>query len=302
MRNRGKRGIGGSPGGAMEISAFGGVFELLEGAAGAESCDVCEAVDEKGAVEVVGFVLKDGGGEVGGIEVEGVFVDVESLNGADGGPSDLGADAGNGEAAFFDLGDAFEVGKLGVDEGLGVFGLAGEGDDDDAEGDADLGSGESDAAFVDHDIDHAVDEAADFVADAGDRLGFEAEDRVRVVADAQQAGLRDGNELRIHGTLSTSEGVGMFCFGDYSRETGLGPEPIGETAREADALKLLGGRELVGRRRREKRSFFVDRKGEGSRLRGLWRRLGRPRGFGRRRRERAGRLCGRQGWAGPGIV
>lgn len=192
------------------ISAFRGVFELFEGTAGAQPGDVREAVDEEGAVEVVGFVLEDGGGEIGGVEVEWVFIDVEGLDGADGGSADPGADAGDGETAFLDLGVALEIGEFGVDEGLGVFGLAGKGDDDDAEGDADLGRGEADAAFVDHDVDHAVDEAADVVVDAGDRLGFAAEDGGGVVADAQEAGFGDGDTLRIHGTLFTHVGVWMF--------------------------------------------------------------------------------------------
>lgn len=207
-------GGGCDPGGGVGLAGgdFGGdgVVVVDGGADGDEFAAGGDVVDVEDAVDVVDLVLEGLGeeGVDGGLDAEVAAVAVDGLGGDVAGAGDLGLVAGHGEAALHDEAFARVLDDLGVDEGeeAVVVRL----DDDDAEGDADLGSGEADAGGGAHGLDHLVDELVDGGIDAADAMGFLAEDGVGGDVDRQDAhGVRVSNGGREREGWSCAGGGGV---------------------------------------------------------------------------------------------
>src|SRR5258708_11353065 len=104
-------------------------------------------LDEKNAVEVVDFVAEGAGKQVFAANLERFAFGILRFYGDELRRDDVAAKAGYGEAAFFFALFAFGVNDLGIGEddlGFGVF-SAGDVNDGDANGKADLRCGEADA-------------------------------------------------------------------------------------------------------------------------------------------------------------
>jgi len=160
-------------------------FEHLQLAAMGEALDGGHFVEQEDAVEVVEFVLDGAGGQSGDFgDVLAAFeVLVTDLDAS--GAGNLDEDAGEAEAAFL-TGDglvAFE--DEGVDHGDVAFLRGRQVDDAEAEGEADLCGGETDAVGALHGGEHHFGGLAKLVIELGDGLGFAAKEIVGVAEDVQ---------------------------------------------------------------------------------------------------------------------
>src|SRR5712692_10551607 len=116
-------------------------------------------LDEKNAVEVIDFVAEGTSKQVFAADLERLAFGVLRLYGDELRPDDVAAKAGNGEAAFFFALFTFGVNDFGIgkdDLGFGIF-PAGDVNDGDANGEADLRSGEADALRGIHGGEHIFD-------------------------------------------------------------------------------------------------------------------------------------------------
>src|SRR5216684_6183135 len=117
-------------------------------------------LDEKNAVEVIDFVAEGAGQKVFAADLERFALGILRFYRDELRPDDVAAKAGYGEAAFFFALFTFGVNDLGIGEddlGFGVF-SAGDVNDVDAKGKADLRRGEADTLRGVHGGEHVFDE------------------------------------------------------------------------------------------------------------------------------------------------
>src|SRR5712692_1522891 len=116
-------------------------------------------LDEENAVEVINLVAEGAGKQVFAANLERLALGILRFYGDELRPDDVAAKAGNGEAAFFFALFAFSMNDFGIGEddfGFGVL-AAGDVNDGDAKGKADLRRGEADALRGIHGGEHIFD-------------------------------------------------------------------------------------------------------------------------------------------------
>src|SRR5260370_42334744 len=117
-------------------------------------------LDEENAVEVIDLVAEGAGKQVFAGNLERLALGILRFYGDELRPDDVAAKAGNGEAAFFFALFAFSMNDFGLGEDDLRFGVfpAGDVNNGDANGEADLRSGAAAALRGTHGVEHVIGE------------------------------------------------------------------------------------------------------------------------------------------------